>query len=82
MTCICEPFLVRIVRGQGPRIFAMSTRETLRIQPQANRLQAPLPQRKLTTEALLAGAREVILEHRGEQYRLRVTSNGKLLLTK
>jgi len=60
----------------------MSTRETLRIQPQANRLRSPLPQRKLTTEALLAGAREVILEHRGEQYRLRVTSNGKLLLTK
>lgn len=30
----------------------------------------------------MAGAREVILEHRGEQYRLRVTSNGKLILTK
>jgi hemin uptake protein HemP len=31
---------------------------------------------------LLAGACEVILEHRGEHYRLRVTSNGKLILTK
>jgi hemin uptake protein HemP len=40
------------------------------------------PTRRLTTEALLAGAREVILEHRGEHYRLRVTSNGKLILTK
>jgi len=60
----------------------MSTRETLRIQPKANPARAPLPQRKLTSEALMAGAREVILEHRGEQYRLRVTSNGKLILTK
>lgn len=40
------------------------------------------PLRRLTTEALLAGAREVILEHRGEHYRLRVTANGKLILTK
>jgi len=30
----------------------------------------------------MAGTREVIVEHRGQQYRLRVTSNGKLILTK
>jgi hemin uptake protein HemP len=60
----------------------MSTRETLHVQPGPNRARAPLPQRRLTSEALMAGAREVIVEHRGAQYRLRVTSNGKLILTK
>ena len=40
------------------------------------------PQRRHTSEALLAGSREVIIEHRGEDYRLRLTANGKLILTK
>jgi hemin uptake protein HemP len=33
-------------------------------------------------EDLLRGARETIIEHNGEDYRLRITSNGKLILTK
>lgn len=31
---------------------------------------------------LLRGARELVIEHAGEEYRLRITSNGKLILTK
>jgi hemin uptake protein HemP len=31
---------------------------------------------------LLGGGREAILEHDGQDYRLRITSNGKLILTK
>jgi len=31
---------------------------------------------------LLAGTREAILEHDGQDYRLRITANGKLMLTK
>ncbi len=31
---------------------------------------------------LLNGSREAIIEHDGQDYRLRVTSNGKLILTK
>jgi hemin uptake protein HemP len=31
---------------------------------------------------LLGKAREAILVHGGEEYRLRITSNGKLILTK
>jgi hemin uptake protein HemP len=31
---------------------------------------------------LLAGGREVIIIHAGERYRLRVTANDKLILTK
>jgi hemin uptake protein HemP len=31
---------------------------------------------------LLGGGREAILEHGGQDYRLRITANGKLILTK
>lgn len=60
----------------------MKSRETLHVTLRSSRAQSAAPMRRLTTEALMAGAREVILEHRGEHYRLRVTSNGKLILTK
>ena len=39
------------------------------------------PVRVLVSE-ILAGGREAILEHDGQDYRLRITSNGKLILTK
>jgi hemin uptake protein HemP len=32
--------------------------------------------------ALLRGGREAILEHNGAEYRLRITANGRLILTK
>lgn len=31
---------------------------------------------------LLGGARAVVIEHQGERYELRLTRNGKLILTK
>jgi hemin uptake protein HemP len=48
------------------------------------RLERPRPAGKprLQAAALLAGSREVIIEHAGEEYRLRLTKNGKLILTK
>ncbi len=36
----------------------------------------------LSTKNLFRGRREIIIEHRGENYRLRITSKGKLILTK
>ena len=33
-------------------------------------------------DELLQGGREAILVHRGQEYRLRITSTGKLILTK
>jgi len=36
---------------------------------------------RITTEDLFAGAREVVLLHNGREYRLRITQQGKLLLT-
>lgn len=38
--------------------------------------------RKMAVAELLGAAKELILVHDGTEYRLRITSNGKLLLTK
>jgi hemin uptake protein HemP len=35
-----------------------------------------------TSEKLFAGARELVIAHAGEEYRLRLTNQGKLILTK
>ena len=45
--------------------------------------QKPLPPvpPKVKSEALLGGARELVITHNGRDYRLRVTQNGKLILT-
>jgi hemin uptake protein HemP len=41
------------------------------------------PQRKrISTTDLMQGAREVIIVHEGEEYILRITKTGKLILTK
>ena len=42
------------------------------------------PQRpvRVIVSELLAGGREAILVHDGQDYRLRITANGKLILTK
>lgn len=38
--------------------------------------------RKIRSVEIFAGAREVLIEHEGDEYRLRHTSKGKLILTK
>ncbi len=44
---------------------------------------SPNPQPiRIELAILLAGRREAIIVHNGADYRLRVTSNGKLILTK
>jgi hemin uptake protein HemP len=45
-------------------------------QPSAGKL------RRLKVSELLGGEREAILEHDGQDYRLRITASGKLILTK
>lgn len=39
-------------------------------------------ERVIDVRELLADAREVVLLHAGQYYRLRITANGKLILTK
>jgi len=40
------------------------------------------PQRRVSSLALLAGARELVIQHQGNEYHLRLTRNDKLILTK
>jgi hemin uptake protein HemP len=37
--------------------------------------------RRYRSAELLAGETEIIIEHHGREYRLRLTQNGKLILT-
>jgi len=39
------------------------------------------PVSRTTSRALLGNARELIIEHDGREYRLRLTQQGKLILT-
>jgi hemin uptake protein HemP len=43
---------------------------------------APVRPVRVLVSELLSGGREAILEHDGKDYRLRITANGKLILTK
>ena len=46
----------------------------------------PLPswsqRRRISSTELMQGAREVVIMHEGEEYVLRITKTGKLILTK
>ena len=54
-----------------------------------DRIQGPEPattagpgRRVVRSEELMRGAREVAIRHDGQEYRLQVTRNGKLILVK
>ncbi|RDS83018.1 hemin uptake protein HemP [Dyella monticola] len=40
------------------------------------------PIRRISSQRLLAGERELVIQHMGSEYHLRLTRNGKLILTK
>lgn len=40
------------------------------------------PSGAIPTEFLFQGTQEILIAHNGENYRLRITKNGKLILTK
>lgn len=39
------------------------------------------PKHKISSEALLGFRGELLIEHKGREYKLRLTQNGKLILT-
>jgi hemin uptake protein HemP len=45
-------------------------------------ISATSPMKRIAVSDLMGGGRETVLLHDGEEYRLRLTSNGKLILTK
>jgi len=47
------------------------------------RREAPVAARaEVRSEDLLRGGRQIVILHDGQEYRLQVTKNGKLILTK
>ena len=52
----------------------MSPSQTANPQPAAK-------PRRVASEALLGASRELVIVHNGREYRLRLTQNGKLILT-
>jgi len=38
--------------------------------------------RRIASDRLMGGLREIVIEHGADEYRLRVTGSGKLILTK
>lgn len=47
----------------------------------AKEREKPRP-KEIAVATLLGDSREVVLIHNGERYHLRITANGKLILTK
>lgn len=47
-----------------------------------NNAQHPLPSGAMPADLLFAGKQEILISHNGEIYRLRITRNAKLILTK
>jgi hemin uptake protein HemP len=55
--------------------------------PESRREQPTTPgfgaqRKRITTADLMQAAREIIVLHQGEEYLLRITKTGKLILTK
>ena len=72
----------RRVAGKGRRGAILTTRQD---DGEDARRPSPRPSgqvRRVKVSELLAGEREAILEHDGQDYRLRITATGKLILTK
>ena len=73
--------LRQVSHGKRESIAIMPTE----IPPQPSSAESHPPwsrRRRISTADLMQGAREVIIVHEGEEYVLRVTKTGKLILTK
>jgi hemin uptake protein HemP len=84
----CDPTQFGIVRGRF-RTILRTTMSAAREKNDDQEDTSNMPtaaskanMRRVSVADLLAGDREIILEHGGAEYHLRVTSNGRLILTK
>ncbi|KRE88880.1 hypothetical protein ASG87_08475 [Frateuria sp. Soil773] len=50
--------------------------------PRHRLASAPADVRRISSQSLLEGARELVIQHQGGEYHLRLTRNDKLILTK
>ena len=64
--------------------FSASSRHTVSESSGFTRSEAPVLRAtpRVDSVRLLAGGNELVIEHAGQEYRLRLTRNDKLILTK
>lgn len=65
-----------------PYVDAMQTQTASSIRSPVEPGQRTLPPGIIPTDFLFHGNQEILISHNGEHYRLRITKNGKLILTK
>ena len=70
---------MRIVIIQMQR--ANRAQNDCRAMPIALPIRAKPSARRITSSDLFNGAREIVIDHDGRLYQLRITQNGKLILT-
>ena len=51
------------------------------MKPACDERDLPPSPRRVTSECLLGPRKELVIVHNGREYRLRLTQNGKLILT-
>ena len=76
--------LVAFSTGKPPWAYRMSSNEKP-LAPMTNSTggePAVVDLPTITFDSIAAGQKEVVIEYRGQQYRLRATRNGKLILNK
>lgn len=66
-------------RSEGQRWYDVMVKGGAARDAQASSSGSP---RRIRLRDILLEAREIIIEHDGQDYRLRITSRGKLILTK
>ena len=59
----------------------MSPKTEPEMQDRATGAGVPVPPARVSSEALLGPRGELLIVHNGREYRLRLTQNGKLILT-
>jgi hemin uptake protein HemP len=55
---------------------------TINQEPEEQNLSEKLSEKVVQAEELFGDRREIVIEHEGERYRLRITRRGKLILQK
>jgi hemin uptake protein HemP len=60
----------------------MSILDPMSPSPAAPQAASPRAVSRIASDQLMRGQREIIIQHGREEYRLRITAAGKLILTK
>jgi hemin uptake protein HemP len=62
-------------------LIRMDTKDSKPLREMAPRTRCDDKLQRWSSAALLQGQRQIVIEHAGREYRLRVTAQGKLILT-